>query len=419
MTPERDIRSLGPALAALLFFALVLRLGYGLSMYSGASWQASIDNYGDIARVLASEGRYADVPGGPPSITREPGFPLLLAAGYLLLRHEFAATLTVLCLLNLGTLLLLWSLARDELGERAGWAAAGLGAVYPFYVYYTVNPYRECAYAFFAMLCVWLWMRWLRAPSLRGAALLGAVNGWTCLVSFTHFPFAMLSAAAATLVLVREKRAARLAVFLLCFAGVYGLWPLRTYLHYGAFIISTPYAPFNLYVAMTVPPEAKGTPEEAVLTAKDPVLAEFDALRRDSPQEGYRLMVREGLAAVRARPRVYAGRVVTHFLKLWRLYPYPRQYDHGYGKLKWLSLLTEGSLIPAGLTGLFLFLRRTGARPLAVLALLHLFSISMIHSLSFAVMRHRLPVMGWFLMFAAYAAVTAADALRGRKADAR
>ncbi|MFH1724573.1 MAG: glycosyltransferase family 39 protein [Elusimicrobiota bacterium] len=383
-------------LAALLAAALLARVGYGLYAHGKGAWRENIDEYAPLALHLATEGRYVVNDPDVPSIEREPGFPIVLAFGYALAGPGFATTLAVLCLFNLGTIVLVWAIAWTNLGRRAAWAAAVLAAFYPYYVYYSVHPYREAVFGFFCVLCVWLWLRWLRAPTAWGLAWAGLANGWTCLVSFTHFPFAVLSALAAVGLLRQERRWARLALYFACFAAAYGPWPARTYIYYREVILSTPYAPFNLYVSMLIPPELKGLPAEGEIAAKDAVLARFDKLRHRHPEEAYRLMVREGLKQVRERPGVYAKRVLKHFIKLWRLYPYPREYGHSYRYLKWVSLLSEGFLIPMGLAGLWLC---RANKEMFTLVAIHIFSLTLIHSLSFAVIRHRLPLMAWMILF--------------------
>ena len=389
-------------LAALLGVALAARVGYGLRVHSSGAWTDNIDDYGALARNLAAEGRYIAVAGDGPCITREPGFAMLLAAADFAVGPGFGATLAVLCLFNLALIVLLWKMGSEYLGEKAGWFAAGLAAVYPYYVYYSVHPYREVVYAFFTTLCVWAWLRWLKNPTPAGLAGAGALNGWTCLISFTHFPTAVLSGAFALWAAGRERRYSRAALYFLPLILVYGLWPLRTGLHYRAFVISTPYAALNVYTSMVIAPELKGTQAEADITSRDAALARFEALRHQAPHEAYEFLLAEARARVAAQPGLYVRRVFQNMVKLWRLYPYPRDYGHSYGSIKWVSLASEGLLLPLGLLGLWLWVRR-GGRDFAALAAIHIFSLTAVHSLAFAVMRHRLPLMSWLLLFSAYA----------------
>lgn len=398
-------------LGAIIMVALFLRLGYSLYVHQTGTWLANVDDYSSLAYYLATEGRYVSNEFDSPSIMREPGFPILLAVSYSLLWPGFVATIVLLCLFNLATIILVWKIAMENLGEYTAWLCAGLAAIYPFYVYYSVHTYRECVYSFFCVLCIWLWLRWLRKPTTKGLLSPGLANGLTCLISFTHFPFAVLSGLAAVLVLRPERRLARMALYLGCIGLVYGLWPLRTYVHYKTFIISTPYAPFNLYFSMLIPPELRGLSYESATTATDPVMISFEKLRHHSPHKAYQLMVPEGINAVRQRPREYLTRVRKHIFKLWRFYPYPRNYEHSYRIIKWISLLSDGVLIPLGFLGLWLC--RSG-KFLPLLVVIHIFSLTAIHGLSFAVIRHRLPLMGWMLIFASYAIFKSATLVRER-----
>ena len=103
--------------------------------------------YGNIARNLLHHHVYsfAAEPGPfPPTIIRLPGYPLFLAACFLLFGvGNFAAVLFVQVVIDLLTCLLLARLVRRLFGQRAAFVALLLGCLCPFTANYTATPLTE------------------------------------------------------------------------------------------------------------------------------------------------------------------------------------------------------------------------------------------------------------------------------------
>ncbi len=103
--------------------------------------------YGNIARNLIAHHVYsfAAAPGPyTPTIIRLPGYPLFLAACFLLFGiGNFAAVLWMQVAIDLVSCLLLASLARGLFGSRAGLVCLALAALCPFTANYSASPLTE------------------------------------------------------------------------------------------------------------------------------------------------------------------------------------------------------------------------------------------------------------------------------------
>ena len=125
---------------------------------------------------------------------------------------------------------------------------------------------------------------------------------------------------------------------------------------------------------------------------------------KTDPGRANRLLTTAVRARLREDPLALLRHAPFHAWKLWRPIPYFRQgYTVDYGAVFWIGLLSDGWLIPLGLAGaLWLFLRRASLPDpaLPALGLLWILTLTAAHAMSFAMTRHRLPVMGYILLSA-------------------
>ena len=103
------------------------------------------------------------------------------------------------------------------------------------------------------------------------------------------------------------------------------------------------------------------------------------------------------MGKVRTSPESHAQleRIVRQVVKLWRPYPYNRDYQHSYALIVLASLLSDGWLIPLGFWGLWRY-RRAGpeTRYFALLIV----SATAVYALLAAIVRYRLPLMTPLIM---------------------
>jgi hypothetical protein len=131
--------------------------------------------YGNIAKNWIEHGVYgfADGANGPiPTLIRLPGYPLFLALCFRIFGDDrYTAVMMVQCMIDLGTCVLLSSLARRIFGERPAIAVLWLAALCPFTANYVAAPLTETltlaciALAFYGMerwrRCDSVWNSWL------------------------------------------------------------------------------------------------------------------------------------------------------------------------------------------------------------------------------------------------------------------
>ena len=327
-----------------------------------------------------------------PTAAREPGFPFFIAAVYLVCGVHPFAVLIAQCLLGAATCGLVGLLARRLAGERAGLIAAALAAFYPYGVYYCAFFLRETLVCFLFSAALLLLLRFLDEPRPAAALAAGLVSG-LCAVTFSSWLLitGALALAAAGLALRRARLAA--ALLLAAWALFPGAWTLRNYAVFGRFIPGSTLAGFNFYTALIVPEDLRGTPREIEIEQADPKWSAAQAmlpyyLMDDGRQQ--EAFMRAAKEHIKDHPGQYLAHVARQAAKLWRFYPYPRQYPHSYRLIKAASLLSDGWLIPLGLLGLFLFWRRSAdARLYAAVLLLG----TGVYALVSAIVRYRLPMM--------------------------
>ena len=384
----------------LLALGLALRVGYATHDQRHALGDPAVDGYETIARQIVEHGRY-DFRPGVPTAMREPGFPSFIALLYLVFGEKPFIVLLAQALLGLGTCLLLRVLARGIFGAAAGDWAMALAAFYPPFVFYTGYFYRETLLSFLVALWCWLVWRLLREPGALWAACSGWVAGLCAVTVSTMAPPCAAAGLWLSGALWRRPRGPALAAtFWAAMSLCPALWAARNFAVFHRVIPgSTIWGPL-LYEVLLVPEDLKGTEQESVIKSRDAdwrrMMAMADNTSDDGRQQAEAL--RLCLARIRRDPVRYLQHIPRTALKLWRLYPYPRKYQHDYRLVKTISLLSDGWIVPVGLAGLFLFWRRGG---LIAFFAVFLGAATATHALSSAIIRYRLPLMAPVLVLAA------------------
>jgi 4-amino-4-deoxy-L-arabinose transferase-like glycosyltransferase len=187
----------------LLFTMLVLAAGAGLRIWTiHAHPQVQGDSlvYGDIATNWLTHGIYGHSVGHPsglttvePTLVRLPGYPAFLALCFAIFgMANYRAVVYLQAIIDLGTCLLVASLAAKICGRRAGQAALLLAALCPFTVNYVATPLTETL----SIFCVALGFRAL-AEILDGPRPL-----WIALLVFSWSYAALLRPDGALLAVV-------------------------------------------------------------------------------------------------------------------------------------------------------------------------------------------------------------------------
>jgi hypothetical protein len=240
---------------------------------------------------------------------RPMGYPLLLGAAYSLLGIQpwVAGMLNVL----LGTLtaVLVWDLARQSWGDRAGALALGLYAVIPSQVLLVTVPLSELTYALLLSMAVWAivqWRQWL-IPAAVGGGLLLALSQYVRPTSMVLLP---LLAAVPVLAGAPLRRGA-LAGTLMAAAFIAALLPvvafnLRT--HESLSLSTSAYGGWTLFVGANQEWNGKWNPDDAAILA---------ALPGNSTWERSQQIGRMALERISSDPRAYANLMVRKFNVMW------------------------------------------------------------------------------------------------------
>jgi 4-amino-4-deoxy-L-arabinose transferase-like glycosyltransferase len=204
-------------------------------------WQNGYTFYFDLARSLVDGKGFAS-PGGVPTAFRVPLYPMFLGVVTLGERY-FIAVLVAQSLIGAATAICAGLLGREMFGDRAGLAAAGLTAVYPYYVVHDTALQETSLFTFFTLLSVFLLLQTARAGSRSLAIGAGLGFGVAILTRVTVAPVALL--APFWLLLPTEKRAPwrdRAIVGCLCLGALVmtlSPWLIRSHRITGTWTLGT------------------------------------------------------------------------------------------------------------------------------------------------------------------------------------
>lgn len=394
-------------LPMLLFGAVAARVGYGLARPPQESGVSNADGYAHLAASFA-ESWSLNQDDGRPSAYREPAYPIYLGLFFKAFGFNHHAALLANGLAALLALLLLHRIGLELFSEKVGFAAAAIASFYPPFVFYAAQTLRETFQLAMTGLALWTLLR-ARRRGLKAFALAGLANALAALTNTVFVPFTLVLAPAAFFFIleggvVRALKCA--AVYLTAFLLLYSAWPVRNYLALDRFIVgSTLGAGAIFYNYLIVPQEVGGTPREGEIRESDPIV---QAARGVAPEALDRYYWKAGLERVREAPGAFAKLVAWRFFRdFWRILPRPRAYAHSYRSIKWVSLLSDAWIIPLGFVGMALARLR---RPELLWFYLFIFSINGIYAQILTMLRYRLSVMPWVILFAC----VAAEELRGR-----
>jgi len=194
--------------------------------------------YDIIATTLVERGTFRTPAHGLPHgeyAVRTPGYPGFLAANYWAGQRWFGSKFALLrplqLALDLGTLLIVFALARRLLGRRHALVAAGLYAAYPGFWWAAAVAYTETVSIFLwaaALLTLTLGFERRRARAFVAA---GVILGAAALVRPTGQAFALFLLVSLIWAYgVRDQRWLwHFLAFMVAFAAVTAPWSLRNY----------------------------------------------------------------------------------------------------------------------------------------------------------------------------------------------
>lgn len=215
-------------LALLALAGLVVRVVYTV-LHRHAPIQGDALTYYLDATHLADGHGFQRAFEQVPTAEHPPLHIVVLAALRLIGLTGYNQERVALCFAGAATVVVIGLLAREIAGERVGLWAAAIAAVYPNLWIIDGSLLSETEYAFFITLTAWQAVRYLKRPTRRDAALLGAAiavatltrGEAVALVVLLGLPLAWRAAGA------WRPRAVQLAVIVAAFAVVMAPWTIR------------------------------------------------------------------------------------------------------------------------------------------------------------------------------------------------
>ena len=371
-------------------------------------YRPDLDGYEQLGDSLYERGELALVPGQPTS-AREPGYPLLIASLYRLSGGRRAwVVLVAQALMCLSIAAMIGTLGRELFGDGVGAAAFAVYMIYPQSIYYSASLYRDTFVSFLFTAAVWCAVRAARSRTEGIDLALSGLSAGVFLIASTAAGVAGVGACAAALLISdRVRGIRRAALFLLPVLLISGVWTARNWGLQGRLILGSTNGSLEVYQAMMVDPNDLGTARQVDFLHHDPF---WNSVLHLPESQRNAAMIRETIAIARARPALYTRRVAVRVLKLWRLWPYNRSYDESYRSVFLISLASDAWMVPFGLLG-FIFLRRRWREAPAVW--LSVLGLTGFFAALHAVIRYRLPLMGFVILSAVALIAAALERLQG------
>lgn len=413
LAPPRHAARAG-AITWVLLAALVLRLVFSVGLYSTVQQAGGLsrgsDGYEHVAESLAAGHGYRFAADTCPTMFLPPLYPLFLAGLFLLTDQHLVAAQVAQSLLDTGTCLLIYLLARPRLGAgKALWAAIAY-ALYPGAMIscsrYLTEPLFVFLTALFALLCG----RYVERGGWRDLLLLGLPCAGLALcknIGAALPAFLLLSAVVPGLWPRGRGRVATAALVSgLCVAAAMAPWIYRNYRVSGSFVPTASAGGLAIYTAMTY----AAHPDQDIRTSAHQAarevreLGERAGIRMD-PRDKYprwfydtrdevkldKLAQAEAWKRIAADRAGFARHVAGNLWRFWFGAPTPKSV--------YASVLVHGPLLLLAALGLWrLPWRRHGAIGVWIVIATYLFAS---HVAILAVVRYAVTVMPLVCLLAA------------------
>ena len=412
------------ALVALLLLALVLRAAmlWGL----GGSLAQDRDNYRRIAEHVAAGEGFVDPQTGFPTAYRPPLYPLLVAA-VLVSGFGNMAIGIVQLMLGVGAVILTMLCARRLGLGRRSLVAALLVAVDPLLLQQTALVMTETTSAFLAALVLWLGAG--RPSRLRNIAL-GAAFGLCCLCRPTFWVFGALAVTIWAVVRIRATNSASspsrnhwrqgVGIAAGVAAGVVLVvapWGIRNAIVMGRPIITTTHGGYTLLLAHNMPytcavvEQPWGAVWEAASLNEWQASLEAEMARATPPIDAAHLspavelardtwMNRKAREYICNEPFVALKSGMTLVGRLWNVVPLATKNTPLPNSVRWAIGGFYAVVLVAMLRGVCRLSRDDRLKWWPLLALIAGFTV--VHSLYWADMRMRAPLIPAIALLAAY-----------------
>ncbi|MBC7188543.1 MAG: glycosyltransferase family 39 protein [Calditrichaeota bacterium] len=394
-------------LLAICGIALAARLAFVATLENRYYWPIDESAYDHLARSLAAGNGFVDEQ-GQATAYRPIGYPVFLALVYLAFGRSLVAVRIVQSVLTTALVGVVYLLALRLFDRRVARLAAGICALYPYYVYVAGVLYSEALCVFVLAYAVYRFiiacdepkaLRFLGVGVLLGAVLLIRPNLLAAVPFFVAWYLWVPG--------VRRRVPAWMAaLFLLVAIATVAPWAARNYVRLGAVTLTTnggrnfwlgnnPAATANTGNEVALPPDLAQRLEQAA-----------------SEVERDRIYYATGLAFIREQPVRFLRLAASKAVAFWRFYPVPSSgFKQNERLSKLASIVTFGPLLVLAIVGLIASWKKSSRENLAFLCLFIGFDVA--HALYIAIVRLRLPLDVFLMPFAGFAVVWLAERWRG------
>jgi hypothetical protein len=399
------VKKTGMLLCMLFFASLIIRLAFnvycvGLQTAPGTSVLRASDEgkYHDRAVALARGEGFGNSAHTPP------GLPIMLSGIYKVFGENIAFARLIQTLLSSLMVIFLFFIARFVFGERAGFVAASIASIYPFFVFWTGAVITETLFVFLCVAGVLSVLCYLRKDKGAWNVLGGLIFGYAALtrpVVLTMPVFIFLS----YLLYFRniKKAVMSILVFVVLFAAVILPWTIRNYIVFKKIVPIATISGVSLLngmnsIILNDPSEVgeivyKDLPEYLNLAQADEVTTDRQAGK--IARAYYRAVIDQD-------PRLLLRIEWEKFKDFWAVSPKYR----GTGA-KIISLMSFGVLLPFFIVGLCTSMNNKAAY-LLFFFIFNIFCIGMIY---YANIRYRFPMEPFYIVYASYGIVKFAGSI--------
>lgn len=387
-------------LPAIILFAVAVRAGYGLTHpaieANGAISDA--DEYVRIGAAFADTGILAK--NSLISAERMPAYPLFLGILFRLCGYGYGIILLSNCLLAAAAIYFLYRVGKNLFGETTGLIAAAISAAYPQFIFYAAHGRRETFTLALGALLFWSLLEAKKRQDAGWFVFSGIVGAVLALSNSVFLPYCLIIVPSVLVFLLRKKP--RIAIrlggaYALAFCLCYAPWPIRNHATFSEWIIGSTVTKYQIfYTYLIVPQEYGGTQTERDILATDSIFQRISVLTREERERAFK---KAALEKIKQSPFRFIRLITWRALwDTWRPVPRKRAYSHNYTLIWWASLLSDGWIIPLGWLSILLL----RLRPIESLWLhLYILSVAGSYSMFLTMMRYRLTLMPWLILFSA------------------
>ena len=350
----------------------------------------------------------------PLELAKGPIYPLFLAAVYRAAGHWYPAVRVAQAVIGVVAVWLIFLIAQRLFGPRVALAAGALATIYPPFISYAGWLLTETIGTTLLLAVVYALLRGLDSQDWRPWALAGAASG--VLILHREEFLVVIGLCVLTLAALRVAWR-RLGLMVLVIGLMMMPWVVRNFRHYGEFVLISPGGGQQLWLSTLGRDALAWQPEDPEYQR---VIGSVGFLESD------RLARRAAIENVRRDPLRYAQNCLRRIPRLWigghsntfvgleaSVSEFARRGNYGKVAIKLAMLAGNLLVLGLGVVGFFIAwqLGATDRRALVVVAA-PVVAKALLHTLLFSTLRYQVPIMGCFIVMAAFAVSHARHVLR-------